>query len=155
MRTSTAALAIVATSLLLSGCVRDDEKSALKPSEHTDVPGERIDEVLDVGDRVFFAYDSAIISTEGQSVLRRVADWLAKYPNVKISIEGHADERGTREYNLALGDRRAVAVKRALVAFGVGADRLATVSYGKERPAVVGSSEAVWSQNRRAVMVMN
>ena len=140
--------------LLLGACTFEAEKQAPPPKDIR--AGEAISDTFgEISDRIFFAYDSAIIGTEYQSQLRRAADWLARYPDVKITIEGHADERGTREYNLALGDRRAIAVKRALVALGVSADRLSTVSYGKERPAVTGSTETAWSQNRRAAMVVN
>jgi peptidoglycan-associated lipoprotein len=141
--------------LLLGACTFEAENQAPPPKDIRAEETVRNTFGEKDSDGVFFPYDSAIISTEYQPQLRRAADWLARYPSVKITIEGHADERGTREYNLALGDRRAIAVKRALVALGVAGDRLATVSYGKERPAVVGSSEATWSQNRRAVMVVN
>lgn len=105
-------------------------------------------------DRVFFGYDSSELTGEGRSVLERQAAWLNQNQNVGISIEGHADERGTREYNLALGERRAQASKNYLVSLGVPADRLNTISYGKERPAVMGSDEQAHSKNRRAVTVV-
>ena len=92
---------------------------------------------------------------EAQQILARQADWLRRYPNVTVTIEGHCDERGTREYNLALGERRAQAVKNVLVAMGIPASRISTISYGKERPAVVGSSEEAYAQNRRAVTTVN
>ena len=104
-----------------------------------------------VGDRVFFAMDRSDLLPEGQEVLRRQAEFLRQYPNLAVLIEGHADERGTREYNLALGDRRATVVKNYLTASGVAADRMRTVSYGKEKPEVVGSTELAWNKNRRAV----
>lgn len=152
-----ARVAALATSvaLLLGACTFEAEKQEPPPKDIR--AGERISDTFGEkdGDRVFFAYDSAAITNEYENRLRRAADWLRHYPAVKVTIEGHADERGTREYNLALGDRRAIAVKRALIAFGVSADRLSTVSFGKERPAVTGSTEAAWSQNRRAVMVIN
>ena len=118
-------------------------------------PGSREDFVQNVGDRVFFDYDRSDIKAEGRQTLQRQADWLKKYANVTITVEGHCDERGTREYNLALGERRATAVKKMLVALGVPANRVSTISYGKERPAVVGSNEAAWAQNRRGVSVIN
>lgn len=107
-------------------------------------------------DRVFFSFDSANLSNEAQMKLQKAAEYLKKYDAKvqQITIEGHADERGTREYNLALGDRRAVAVKRYLVGLGVDASKLRTISYGKERPAVDGHTEAVWSKNRRGVLVV-
>lgn len=105
-------------------------------------------------DRVFFAYDSSVISTSEQSTLDRQAKWLKKNKDVSITVEGHCDERGTREYNLALGERRANAVKRYLVSSGIPAGRIKTVSFGKERPAVLGSTPAAHAENRRAVTVL-
>lgn len=117
-------------------------------------PGTQEDLVVNVGDRVFFAYNESDLSAEARATLDRQATWLKKYGAANITVEGHADERGTREYNLALGERRATAVKNYLVADGVGASRVRTVSYGKERPAVIGSNEAAWAQNRRGVTVV-
>ncbi|MDB5490581.1 MAG: pal [Micavibrio sp.] len=116
--------------------------------------GTQQDLVVNVGDRVFFGYDHYDISSEAQTILKGQADWMAKYPNVNLSIEGHCDERGTREYNLALGERRANSVKNYLTGLGVSANRIHTVSYGKERPAVMGSNAEAWAQNRRAVSVV-
>ena len=109
----------------------------------------------EVGDRVFFDFDKSDLKPEARRTVERWAAFLKQYPNLTVTIEGHADERGTREYNLALGERRANSAKNFLVSLGVDARRVATISYGKERPAVVGSNEAAWSQNRRAVMVVN
>ncbi|HCM84415.1 MAG TPA: peptidoglycan-associated lipoprotein Pal [Alphaproteobacteria bacterium] len=108
----------------------------------------------DVADRVFFGYDSSELTAEGRTALERQAEWLKTRPNLNATIEGHCDERGTREYNLALGERRAAAAKNYLVSLGVPAAQLSTISYGKERPAVEGSDEAAWAQNRRAVTVV-
>ena len=119
------------------------------------VPGSQQDLEASAGDRVFFAFDRADISPEARQILTRQADWLRRYPNVTVTIEGHCDERGTREYNLALGERRAQAAKNVLVASGIPASRISTISYGKERPAVVGSSEDSYAQNRRAVTIVN
>jgi len=119
------------------------------------VPGSEADLKQNVGDRVFFAVDKSDITAEGRASLEKQAAWLAKYPAVTVTVEGHADERGTREYNLALGERRANAVKKVLGALGVPASRVQTISYGKERPEVVGSTEAAWAQNRRGVTVVN
>lgn len=107
-----------------------------------------------VGDRVFYALDSSVLTSEAQATLDRQAAWLKANSSVNVVVEGHADERGTREYNLALGERRATAAKNYLVSVGVPAARVSTVSYGKERPAVAGSDESAWSQNRRAVTVI-
>jgi peptidoglycan-associated lipoprotein len=119
------------------------------------LPGSQQDLEASAGDRVFFAFDRSDITPEAQEILVRQADWLRRYPNVTVTIEGHCDERGTREYNLALGERRAQAVKNVLVASGIPASRISTISYGKERPAVVGSSEEAYAQNRRAVTTVN
>ena len=108
-----------------------------------------------VGDRVLFAFDKSDISPEAKAILTRQAAFMTKYPSATFTIEGHCDQRGTREYNLALGERRATSAKNGLVALGVAAGRLQTISYGKERPAVVGDNEAAYAQNRRAVTVVN
>jgi peptidoglycan-associated lipoprotein len=117
--------------------------------------GSQGDLAASAGDRVFFAYDRSDISAEGQQILQRQAEWLRRYPNVGVTIEGHADERGTREYNLSLGERRAQAVKNLLVALGIPASRISTVTYGKERPEIPLSDERSYAQNRRAVTVVN
>jgi len=118
-------------------------------------PGSQQDLAATAGDRIFFAFDRADISAEAQQILQRQAEWLRRYPNVSVTIEGHCDERGTREYNLALGERRAQAARNVLVALGIPASRLSTISYGKERPAVPGSSEEAYAQNRRGVTSVN
>lgn len=119
------------------------------------VPGSAADFAAVSGsDRVFFAYDSYDIDDAGKATLDKQAGWLKRYPNVRVTLEGHADERGTREYNLALGDRRANAAKNYLAGQGVQLDRITTISYGKERPAVPGSDDESYAQNRRAVTVI-
>lgn len=118
-------------------------------------PGSQQDLAATAGDRVFFAYDQSTISSEGQQILQRQAEWLKRYGQVSVTIEGHCDERGTREYNLALGERRANAVKQVLVALGIPAARIQTISYGKERPIVVGSDEAGYAQNRVGITTVN
>jgi peptidoglycan-associated lipoprotein len=125
------------------------------PGSRNIVPGSQQDLEASAGDRIFFAFDRSDITPESQEILSRQADWLRRYPNVTVTIEGHCDERGTREYNLALGERRAQAAKNVLVASGIPAARISTISYGKERPAVVGSTEEAYAQNRRAVTVVN
>ena len=108
---------------------------------------------VDVPDRVFFAYDSYALTSAAQSTLSKQAKWLKANPSVTISVEGHADERGTREYNLALGDRRANAAKDYLMSQGISSNRVTTISYGKERPVKSGSNDTAWAQNRRSVTV--
>ncbi len=107
-----------------------------------------------IADRVFFAFDSSALSSEAQATLQRQAEWLKSNSSAKVTVEGHCDERGTREYNLALGERRASAARDYLVSLGVSSASISTVSYGKERPAVVGSNEEAWAQNRRAVSIV-
>ncbi|MBX3560454.1 MAG: peptidoglycan-associated lipoprotein Pal [Sphingomonas sp.] len=119
------------------------------------VPGSRADFLQSVtSDRVFFALDSYSLDNEANRILDAQAAWLTRNPNVRVTIEGHADERGTREYNLALGDRRANAARNYLQSRGVDPSRMQTISWGKERPAVPGSNESAWAQNRRAVTVV-
>ncbi len=118
-------------------------------------PGSQEDLVANVGDRVFYDFDKSDLKPEARRTVERWAAWLRQYPNVNVTIEGHCDERGTREYHIGLGERRAAAAKNFLVSLGIDARRVATISYGKERPAVIGSNEAAWSQNRRGVMVVN
>jgi peptidoglycan-associated lipoprotein len=132
------------------------EVAAAPTQEVTVVPGSAEDFVLNVGDRVFFDFDRYDLKADAQRTLDSQAAWLKKYPSASITIEGHCDERGTREYNLALGDRRAQSVKDYLVSLGIDPGRLTTISYGKERPAVAGPpNEATWSLNRRGVTVIN
>ncbi len=121
------------------------------PVKPSILPGSAEDFRVNVGDTVHFAYNEYNIEDTDKTVLGRQAQWLAKYPAVRVTVEGHADERGTREYNLALGARRANAVKEFLVSQGVSTGRVETVSYGKERPICTESNEACWAQNRRGV----
>tara|TARA_B100000683_G_scaffold158663_1_gene153068 strand:- start:26 stop:520 length:495 start_codon:yes stop_codon:yes gene_type:complete len=119
------------------------------------VPGSEEDLVLNVGDRVYFAFDSYALRPSAQQVLDRQAAWMSQYPQNNLLIEGHCDDRGTREYNLALGERRANAVRQYLISKGVAPSRLTTISYGKERPVAFGNNEAAWAQNRRGVSVLS
>lgn len=119
------------------------------------VPGSSQDFLRSImSDTVHFSLDQYDIDAQSRSILDSQAQWLMKYPTVRITIEGHCDERGTREYNLALGDRRANAAKNYLAARGIDASRITTISYGKERPIALGSDEASWAQNRRAVTIV-
>ena len=113
------------------------------------------DFVENTTDTVFFAFDSSALSAEAQSALDTQVAWLKKHDDVNVIVQGHCDDRGTREYNLALGERRANAVKQYLVSQGIEEGRISTISYGKERPAVLGNNEAAWAQNRRAITVVS
>ena len=119
------------------------------------IPGTQEDLIVNVGDRVFFGYNSSELDSDAQQLLQDQAAWLKQYSEKSITIEGHCDERGTREYNLALGEQRAQAVKNWLILLGIDSSRLSTISYGKERPAVIGSNDGAWSQNRRSVTTIN
>ena len=118
-------------------------------------PGSQQDFVVNVGDRVFFETDSTELTPQARSTLEKQAQWLQTYNRYSFTVEGHADERGTREYNIALGARRAQAVHDYLAARGVDPNRMRTISYGKERPVAVCNDISCWSQNRRAVTVLN
>jgi peptidoglycan-associated lipoprotein len=157
-------LVTMAAVLVIAGCASKPKPAAEAPPpapppssavqgqvESTVVPGSVQDFRVNVGDTVHFDYDRYAITSEGRDLLQRQAAWLQKYQQVRVTIEGHCDERGTREYNLALGARRANAVKEYLVGLGVSSRRMDTISYGKERPICTESSESCWSQNRRGV----
>ncbi len=164
-------LTIFAAALLLAACETPSEESAGTTTAATTAttstttaptttisgptPGSQEDLVVNVGDRIFFDYDKSDLSPEARATVEALAAWMSNYPAATIGIEGHCDERGTREYNLALGERRASSVQDYLVALGVAPNRLSTISYGKERPAVLGSNEESWAQNRRGVFVVN
>ncbi len=149
--------ALLAGFLALAGC-----SSANKPELDAGagsgaaqvVPGSERDFMLNVGDRVHFLVDQSSLTPEARQILTRQAAWLRQYPNVTVRIEGHADERGTREYNIALSARRAATVKRFLVNQGVAASRISTIAFGKERPVALCDAEQCWAQNRRAVTVI-
>jgi len=118
-------------------------------------PGSQQEFLVTVGDRVFFDTDTSVLSAEAQATLNAQAQWLQRYTQYQILIEGHADERGTREYNIALGARRASAAANYLISKGVSANRISTRSFGKERPVAICNDISCWSQNRRAVTVLN
>ena len=119
------------------------------------VSGSQEDLIVNVGDRVFFGYDSSDLDSDALELLQDQVAWLKQNSDVSVTIEGHCDERGTREYNLALGEKRAQAVKNYLIGLGINPDRVSTISYGKERPAVVGSNDGAWAQNRRSLTIVN
>ena len=149
--------AIVATTLTLGACASQQDNAGVGGAGGAGAatPGSQQDFVVNVGDRVFFQNDSSELTGEARGTLDRQASWLGKYPRYAVTIEGHADERGTREYNIALGARRAAASRDYLISRGVSSTRLRTISYGKERPVAVCDAENCWSQNRRAVTVLN
>jgi peptidoglycan-associated lipoprotein len=148
------AFAAFAAMILMAACSSTTEQQAAAPATTTVTPGSVADFRQNVGDRVFFDTDMSNIREDGRQTLNRQAEWLKKYTNYPITIEGHCDERGTREYNLALGERRANAARQYLIAQGIPAARVKTISYGKERPDPVGSDEAAWARNRRAVTTL-
>lgn len=144
----------VAALALLAACSNTDQNAAATGAGNTVRPGSQEDLVANVGDRVFFDFDSSQVRADQRPVLQRQSEWMGRYPDVRVQVEGHADERGTREYNLALGQRRANSARDVLVASGVNGARISTISYGKDRPAALGSDESAWAQNRRAVTVV-
>ena len=142
------AIAAIAALMFMAAC---SNEQAAAPSSTNVTPGSVADFRQNVGDRVYFDFDQSNVREDGRQTLNKQAEWLKKYTNYAITIEGKCDERGTREYNLALGERRANAVKQYLVAQGLPAQRINTISYGKERPEVVGSDEGAWARNRVAI----
>jgi peptidoglycan-associated lipoprotein len=145
-------VAAVLATLAIAGCAKQTDQSALASAA---TPGSQQDFVVNVGDRVFFDTDSSELSDQARATLDKQAQWLNNYNRYAFTIEGHADERGTREYNIALGARRAETVREYLVSRGVSGQRMRTISYGKERPVAVCNDISCWSQNRRAVTVLN
>ena len=157
---------LIATALIaLAGCAKKPRELPPQPigtggatsgnsAAQGPVPGSQEDFVASVAaDRVYFDTDKYDIDSEDQSTLASQAKWLARYPQARVTIEGHCDERGTRDYNIALGERRSNSAKNALAGLGVDASRISTISYGKERPDAAGSDEQSWARNRRAVTV--
>ena len=145
--------AVLAVALAMGACAKNNVTDGAMASAAT--PGSQQDFVVNVGDRVFFETDSTELTPQARSTLDKQAQWLQLYNRYSFTVEGHADERGTREYNIALGARRAQTVHDYLVARGVDGTRMRTISYGKERPVAVCNDISCWSQNRRAVTVLN
>ncbi len=140
--------------VLVAGCSRSDKPELATQVEQTAVPGSERDFIVNVGDRVHFLVDQSTLTAQGQDTLRRQAAWLKQYPQVIVQVEGHADERGTREYNIALSARRSTASREFLIAQGIQPSRIATIAYGKERPVALCDAESCWSQNRRTVTLV-
>jgi peptidoglycan-associated lipoprotein len=159
-------LIITAAALAITGCATKRDRIPPEPmgtpggggqvstGPNAPAPGSQEDFVANTAsDRIFFNTDKFDVDPEDMEILKSQASWLQRYPNVRVTVEGHCDERGTRDYNLALGERRANAAKNYLASLGIAPDRITTISYGKERPDAVGSNEEAWARNRRAVSV--
>ena len=145
--------AVLAVALSMGACANKNLGMDANASAAT--PGSQQDFVVNVGDRVFFESDQTDLSPQAAATLDKQIQWLQTYPRYQFTIEGHADERGTREYNIALGARRAQSVKAYMSSHGIDQSRMRTISYGKERPVAVCNDISCWSQNRRAVTVLN
>ena|SRR5215471_18175811 len=147
--------AVLAAVVGLAACANNPNGQQQAGAGGAAVPGSAQDFVVNVGDRVFFETDSSELTSQARTTLDKQAQWLQYYHRYSFTIEGHADERGTREYNIALGARRAQTVRDYLVSRGIDGNRMRTISYGKERPVAVCNDISCWSQNRRAVTVLN
>jgi peptidoglycan-associated lipoprotein len=148
-------VAALAAALSIAACANTSQNAQANAGAQA-TPGSQQDFVVNVGDRVFFDTDSSALSAQARATLDKQAQWLTTYSQYsQFTVEGHADERGTREYNLALGARRAQTVRDYLISRGIAANRIRTISYGKERPVAVCDDISCWSQNRRAVTVLN
>lgn len=171
MRKTSITLLMASAALALSACAKKAPEVLPPPPADTPpppaptptptptptgpIPGSQADFIASVAaDRVFFAFDKSDIDEESMATLKSQASWLMQHPDVKVTIEGHCDERGTRDYNIALGERRANAAKNYLASLGIDPSRMNTISYGKENPDPVGSNEEAWAKNRRAVTVV-
>lgn len=166
MKTITRQILVATSILALAACAKkppaqlppapvQTAEPAPPPAPSGPVKGSQEDFIANVSsDRIFFDTDKYDVDSQDQATLQSQARWLMANPTVRVTVEGHCDERGTRDYNLALGERRANAAKNYLVSLGVPADRISTISYGKERPAELGSTEEAWAKNRRAVTVV-
>jgi peptidoglycan-associated lipoprotein len=145
---------VVIAALAIASCAKQQQVDPNAMAAGAATPGSQQDFVVNVGDRVFFETDSTELTSAGQATLDKQAAWLSQYPRYAFTLEGHADERGTREYNFALGARRAETVKSYLIAKGLAPPRMKTISFGKERPVAVCNDISCWSQNRRVVTVL-
>ena len=147
-----------------SGGAKQETKTAKHKHAHMEkkkpslvdkvVPGSQEDLVLKVGNQIQFDLDKSVLRDDARETVKRWGDWLQQYPAVTVTLEGHCDERGTREYNLGLGERRADAARKYLIALGVDANRVGTISYGKERPLCISSNKGCWAQNRRGMLMV-
>ncbi len=146
--------AVVLAMFGLAACSSKDKPDVAAVDVENAVPGSQRDFTINVGDRVLFLVDQSTLTPQSQEILRRQSTWLRQYAQVTIQVEGHADERGTREYNIALSARRAEAAKNFLIAQGISPGRISTIAFGKERPVALCADESCFSQNRRAVTVI-
>ena len=146
------ALLVMLASLVLTACATKKVQNQMQGDVYTGTDTVKY-LASGVADRVFFATNESVLTTASRDTLRKQAEWLRKNSNINVVLEGHADERGTREYNLALGERRANAAKDYLMTYGISANRISVISYGKERPVDSGSNPLAWSKNRRSVTV--
>ena len=140
--------------LALAACSKKNQPDLEADGGGVATPGSEKDFAVNVGDRIYFIVDTSTLTPEAQETLRRQAAWLRQYPNVTVQVEGHSDERGTREYNISLSARRATATREFLIAQGVQGNRISSIAYGKERPVALCDAEQCYSQNRRAVTVI-
>ena len=145
-------VALLAAALAVAGCAKQNDQTGMAGAA---TPGSQQDFIVNVGDRVFFESDQSDLTPQSRATLDKQVQWLQQYSQYTFTIEGHADERGTREYNIALGARRAQTVREYLASRGINPQRMRTISYGKERPVAVCNDISCWSQNRRAVTVLN
>ena len=139
--------------VFIAGCSKKD-KPELAVQAQQAIPGSERDFIVNVGDRIQFLVNQSTLTVQAQDTLRRQAQWMKQYAQVSVQVEGHADERGTREYNIALSARRATAARQFLIAQGVSPSRVAKIAYGKERPVALCDAESCWAQNRRAVTIV-
>jgi peptidoglycan-associated lipoprotein len=144
--------AVIVAAVAIAGCTKQADQDAATAAA---TPGSQQDFVVNVGDRVFFDTDSSELTGQARATLDKQAQWLNNYNRYAFTVEGHADERGTREYNIALGARRAETVREYLISRGISASRMRTISYGKERPVALCNDISCWSQNRRVVTVLD
>jgi len=144
--------ALFVAALAVSGCAKQNDQTGMAGAA---TPGSQQDFIVNVGDRVFFESDQSDLTPQSRATLDKQVQWLQQYSQYTFTVEGHADERGTREYNIALGARRSQAVREYLASRGINPQRMRTISYGKERPVAVCNDISCWSQNRRAVTVLN
>jgi peptidoglycan-associated lipoprotein len=145
-------VALLAAALAVAGCAKQNDQTGMAGAA---TPGSQQDFIVNVGDRVFFESDQTTLTAQSRATLDKQVQWLQQYSQYTFTIEGHADERGTREYNIALGARRSQTVREYLASRGINPQRMRTISYGKERPVAVCNDISCWSQNRRAVTVLN